>query len=203
MSQAKSQASVAPASNAAQWTAILAVPVLGLLVGGAFLPRPHSAGDERKAVDRGALQGVLAPARPTPQRATDAVLGGVRVLGADLPSTPLRRGATLRSTLYFEVLEPQDRDWEIFVHGDGKGPTQYRIHGEHFPAKGRYPTTLWQKGDFVVDAWETRVPLEAPAGAYDVWVGFYQGDDRLPFVAGDRSLTDGANRVKVGTISVE
>lgn len=203
MTDATSPDPIAPASPAAQWAATLAVPLLALLVGGVFLPRPVPVAEERKQVDRGALQGVIAPTKPTPQLQVDAVLGGIRVLGADLPTEPLRKGATLRSTLYFEVLEAQTRDWTVFVHGDGKGGADFRIHGEHPPAKGRFPTTLWEKGDFVVDAWETRVPLEAPAGTYDVWVGFYIGDDRLPFVGGDRAVTDGHHRVKVGTIRVE
>ncbi len=193
---------VAPAGNLSQWIAIIALPVIAFLVGGVFLPRPDGAGDARKPVDRGALSAVVTKTKPVPKKVVEATLGGVRLLGVDLPTEKLGKGSSIKGTLYFETVSALTRDWTVFVHIDGKN-AEFRIHGEHPPVGGQFPTTLWESGDFIVDKWDARVPLDAPPGTYTVWVGFYEGDDRLPFAAGEPSLHDGSNRVKVGTVVIE
>jgi hypothetical protein len=133
----------------------------------------------------------------------EAELGdAVRILGADLPEAALSRGARLAARFYFEPIGDLDRDWQIFLHIDARGGS-YRIHGDHFPVKGKYQTTLWQRGDFIADDWTTQVPRDAPGGVYDVWLGFYIGEERLEWSGGTPSHHDGKNRVRVGTIVVE
>ena len=192
--------------TAPKWLPLLllaAVPVVCFVVGGIFLPAPKSAAEARANVDRSRLQGIVLSERPTPKNPVDAVLGDrIRVLGADLPDTPLSRGRGLGIHFYFEALREMDRDWTVFVHIDREGGT-YRIHGDHSPADGVYHTSLWQPGEHVKDPLDKLVPIDAPPGRYDVWLGFYIGDERLPFSKGDGSIHDGTNRVRVGQIVIQ
>ena len=184
--------------------ALLAVvPLTSTAVGAVFLPRPQAAAEERRTVDRKSLGDAVSKTPPQPTSKVDAVLGDrIRVHGADAPTTPVERGSKLSVRFYFEALADLDRDWQIFVHVDHR-LSEYRINGDHFPVEGRYATTLWQRGDVVADDWSRGLPLDAPAGTYDVYVGFYIGNDRLPFSRGDAKVNDGSNRVRVATITVE
>lgn len=195
------QPSLPPAPKALEWAVILLVPVVVFLVGGVFLPRPLPAEVERRALDRSRLGDVVSTTRPSPKTPADAVLGGaLRFIGADVPEQA-SPGSRATIDFHFEVLKELDRDWQMFVHIDRReGP--YRIHGDHFPAEGKYQTSLWQQGEFVKDHFVKLVPFDAPKGTYDVWVGFYIGDDRLPFTGGDKALHDGENRVRAGVLQV-
>ena len=190
-------------SEAAKWAVAASVPALAFVVGALALPHPQPVSAEKEDVDRESLGAAISRIKPTPKSAVDADLGdSVRVLGADLPPEALSRGARLSVRFYFECTAELERDWQMFVHIDAKGGS-YRIHGDHFPVHGKYQTTLWKVGDFVADDWSTIIPRDAPDGAYDVWIGFYVGDDRLEWSGGNPTFHDGQNRVRVGTITLE
>ncbi len=184
---------------------LLATPAFAVVVGFVAMPHPQGVAAEQAAFDRGSLSDVIATAAPLPTSAIDATLGGVvRIRGADLPDVALSRGARLQVTLYFQVLGAVDADWQVFVHIDPQDDgARGRINADHFPASGRYPSSLWQPGEFIRDRFEQTIPRGAAAGAYDVWVGLYRGDTRLPLTAGERRLHDGENRIRVGQITVE
>lgn len=185
------------------WLFALAVPALCFVVGAVFLPRPTSATEARSRFDRAQLGDAVSRTAPTPQVKLDATLGErIRIVGADLPTEPVKQGRGLGISFYFSPEREMDRDWQIFVHIDREGAS-YRIHGDHFPAGGAYPTSVWQTGEFIRDRLDKLVPIDAPPGRYDVFIGFYIGDDRLPFSGGNRSLHDGTNRVRVGQIRVQ
>ena len=184
---------------------LVATPALATVMGLALMPHPQGVAAEQAAFDRGVLGDVILQAPPLPTSAIDATLGGVvRIRGADLPDVTLSRGARAQMTLYFEVVGPVDSDWQVFVHIDPQeGGARGRINADHFPASGRYPSSLWRPGELIRDRFEQTVPRGAAAGIYDVWVGLYSGDTRLPLTAGERRLHDGDNRVRVGQITVE
>ena len=91
------------------------------------------------------------------------------------------------------------------VNGSGRGVAgcEHRIHGDHAPTGGRYPTPMWQGDEVVSDVWEHRVPLDAPRGQYDIFVSFYIGDERMPYSGGDKALHAGENRLRLGTMTVK
>ncbi|OGQ13366.1 MAG: hypothetical protein A2138_12980 [Deltaproteobacteria bacterium RBG_16_71_12] len=192
-----------PREAVRRWAVVLAVPAAAFVIGAVALPRPVPIGSTRSGASDRDLAGVVSRVTPQPRSKVDAVLGNaVRLHGADLPGAAVAGGDPLALRFYFESLAGLDQDWQVFLHIDAKQGS-YRIHGDHFPARGRYSTTLWQKGEVITDQWTGTVPRGAPAGAYDVWIGFYIGDDRLPFSGGDDAVHDGVDRVRVGTIQVK
>lgn len=191
-----------PASKGAQWAALLAVPALCFLVGFLFLPRPTGVERERESLDRARLGDAISEERPTPNTLGEAELGErLRFVGAEVPQDSLKGGGRLQIDFFFEVLGEIDRNWQMFVHMDRREGA-YRIHGDHWPVGGEYNTALWRRGEFVRDRFSKLLPLDAPAGTYDVWVGFYIGDERMPFTGGDKDLHDGQNRIRAGSITL-
>lgn len=186
-----------------RWFVVVAVPVAAFAVGVVALPRPHGVDAEQRAFDRSSLGDAVTTTPTTPARPVDVTLGGVvTVRGVDLPTAALSRGARLPVKLHLAVVDPIAEDWQVFVHVDADDGS-FRMNGDHWPVRGAYRTTLWRKGEYVVDAFDVVVPTAAPAGNYTVRVGLYHGDERLPVTGGDRSRDDGENRIRVGTVVVE
>ena len=182
---------------------VAAVPVLALVTGVVALPHPRGVQAAQRAFDRSSLGAAVSTTPTTPQHVVDATLGSaVQVRGADLPDAAVSRGARMTLKLHMGVVAPVVDDWQVFVHVDAD-EGGFRINGDHWPVRGNYRTTLWQRDEFIVDTFDVVVPTSAPAGTYTVWVGLYKGDDRLPFSGGDRAATDGDNRIKLGTLVVE
>ena len=189
-----------------RWLVIVAVPVLSYVVGLVALPRPTGVLVEQRDFDRSTLGTAFSTTPTTPGRVVDLTLGGaVVVRGADLPEAALSRGARLPLKVHLGVAAALEGDWQLFVHIDLREGT-FRIHGDHWPLRGQYKTSLWLPGEFLVDTWEGTVPMDAPAGDYDVWVGLYRGDERLPVsttaTANPRAFDDD-DRVNVGSVTVE
>jgi hypothetical protein len=81
-----------------------------------------------------------------------------------------------------------EQDYTAFAHlVDAEG------HGwagdDHQPYEGGYPTSAWGVGEMVRDTFTLTIPSHAPAGLYDVQVGWYDshGQERLP-VGGESSF---------------
>ncbi len=85
--------------------------------------------------------------------------------------------------------------WTAFLHLDGHGK---RHNGDHPVTRGRYPMSLWQPGDVIVDELELELEPNFVPGEYWVMCGFFQGQTRL-------RVTDGPNqddRVILGRVMV-
>ncbi len=195
-------------SQARRWIVVVAVPVLAYGIGIGALPRPSGVVAEQRAFDRSTLGSALSTTPTTPGLPLELTLGGAVVIrGADLPAAALSRGARLPVKLHLGVVSAVDGDWQLFLHIDAQDGG-FRIHGDHWPLRGQYKSGLWQPGEYLVDTWEGTVPLDAPAGVYDVWTGLYRGDDRLHVTstgtsAQSQKAADADHRVKVGTITIE
>jgi hypothetical protein len=111
------------------------------------------------------------------------------------PAEP-RAGSKLTITLYWKVLKKIPYDWKVFMHIDTGGS---RIHGDHDPVEGLYPTTRWAPGDIVRDEHHLDVGATSPAGKYTVWVGLYRGDTRMTVTSTDK---DNENRARLGDVNV-
>ncbi len=131
------------------------------------------------------------PAEPYVLRQPPSDLTGTRVdfgdaitlLGWKVEPHVIDRGQSLKIDLYFRANAIIDRNWELFVHGDGPRGSAHRLHGDHFPVEGRYLTHEWQPGEIVRDSFELEVPHGFPHDSVQVWLGFYIGEERLPVSA--------------------
>jgi hypothetical protein len=120
-------------------------------------------------------------------------------VGYDLDSnrmTYVPLGGSFKITFVFHVLRESPRNWQIFVHTDGAGP---RINGDHEPVNGRYPVRLWQEGDYIRDQLTIQVPSTYRPGVYTVFMGFFDGSDRMHTEGGEH---DRENRVIAARVTV-
>lgn len=89
--------------------------------------------------------------------------------------------APLRLVLYWRADTTPTVDYTTFVHLRDAA-NQNVAQKDNPPAGGRYPTSLWDTGEIIVD--EITLPLDGvPPGQYTPVVGLYN------FVTGDRLLT--------------
>jgi hypothetical protein len=134
------------------------------------------------------------------QTRLDANLGDdVYLLGANLSQTNLAPGKTLDVTLFWCARRDLREDYTVFlqlVDAAGKPWAAADVR----PWQGRYPTSRWQAGEVVRDAYSLTLAADAPDGAYRLIAGLYRTGDRQrlpligPFRAGDS--------VDLGTVRV-
>lgn len=128
----------------------------------------------------------VSPAHPLDYRLGDAV----GLIGYDLSGT-VAAGGTITVTLYWQADGVPPGDYRVFVHLlDGRGEIVTQHDGP--PRWGRYPTTVWQKGDVVPD--EHLLAILTPAqGPFSLAVGMYRADtlERLPVVGPTGAVPDG------------
>jgi hypothetical protein len=132
---------------------------------------------------------------PEPARFDDSI----EYLGYNLDSGGMSYvpvGGSFTITYHFHVLRENPGNHQVFVHVDGACP---RIGVDHEPAGGRYPLRYWLAGDYIHDQQRITIPGYCRAGTYFVYVGFYQGDDRMRVSGGEH---DHDNRVVAARIVV-
>ena len=146
---------------------------------------------------------VVLDGKPRPTHPLDVDLQGqLLALGwdiVDLDGKPVEwvvAGRKYRIRLYYQVTSRITNDWECFIHIDGY---QRRYNGDHKPIQGKYPMTLWQPGDYVVDDYELQLEPNFTPGGYTLFYGFFQGETRLKVVRGKHN----ENRIEGGIVQVQ
>jgi hypothetical protein len=130
----------------------------------------------------------------------------IELLGWDIPRTVVR-GAPFEVVAYYKILQTVGGNWKALMHIDGAAGRAG--NGDHDPISGRCPTSTWQPGDYIIDRFTTRVGGVFPGGSYDVWIGFFTGQNpnwrnmsvSLPEKGSD--MRDSADRVKITTIGLD
>jgi hypothetical protein len=120
----------------------------------------------------------------------------IRLLGYDWQTENARPGGQVTVTLYWQALEPIDRNYQAFVHlYDG------RLWAQHdgAPECGINPTTRWEPGQIIADPHIVELPADLPAGSFPIVVGMYDllTEARLP-VAGSADDT-----IRVTELTIE
>ncbi len=123
---------------------------------------------------------------PTPQITLNQTLGNqITLLGYDLEPTSLENcqlsmtHCQLLIILYWRADTIPTTDYTTFVHLRNEANEKV-AQKDSPPAAGRYPTSLWDAGEVIVD--EIALPLaEVPSGRYTPVVGLYHlaTSDRL------------------------
>ncbi|HEU4381860.1 MAG TPA: hypothetical protein VFR85_00045 [Anaeromyxobacteraceae bacterium] len=172
--------------------------LLALLLG-TCVERAPGSGSARPQPDRAAAAAWLSPGA-LPRHASRAVFGNVIALdGWDLEPEALSPGVTATLTLHWRALDEVEGAWKVFVHVDGRAG-QPRINADHLPAGGAWPTDAWSRGDRVRDPVRFGVPPGWRGEALDVWVGWYQGEERLRIVNAAELRTDRRDRLFLTSI---
>ncbi len=129
------------------------------------------------------LQGVVqsTPFDPPPPNAKEINFDdSVTLLGWRLEGEGdthrLQRGQDLIFTSYWRVDGRIPGDYKMFMHIDGPGG---RMHGDHPMFNGQFPTSTWQKGDYIKEEYRMKVPLYQSKGNYTVHIGLYNKGGRL------------------------
>ncbi len=103
---------------------------------------------------------------------------------------------TITLTTYWHCTGRVNGSYKFFIHVDGFG---LRLNGDHDVLDGRYPTRYWRPGDYLVDTFRMKVPIHFRPGNYSIFMGLFQGDNRLPQVSGpgnDDRILAGILKVK-------
>ena len=114
----------------------------------------------------------------------DVVLGNeIKLLAADLPSSPVLPGEEIDIQLYWEAVNPDrpQHNYTIFVHLLNEAGEMV-ANADGFPQGGQYPTEAWVPGDVVVDEHRLLLPQDLQAGIYQISIGAYllETGERLP-----------------------
>jgi len=133
------------------------------------------------------------PAQPEPrvEHRTDAELGaGLRLVGYDAPSGPLKPGDVLPVDLLWQASAQPGRDVLINLSlADGAGRVWATETGR--PAYGEYPTSGWPAGTLLRDPRALTLPGDAPGG-----------QSRLTLRTLDALTGEELGRARLGTVEV-
>lgn len=116
----------------------------------------------------------------------------VALIGYELDKVEVQAGETLPLTLYWEAMAPLSRDYTVFTQVLGPGNEKIG-QKDNQPQGGDYPTSFWDVGEIVPDAYEIQLDPEAPAGEYRLVVGMYllETGERLPVLDEQGNVIDG------------
>ena len=162
---------------------------VALVAGAGCLPNPQSVKERREQFPRDRLMGdlILTTAPPGMKR-VGAVFGkSIELLGYEVEPEHPGAGQLVDVTFYWGVVGPVEEEYQVFVHGDALEGQAPRIHGDHYPAQGKYPSDVWQQGEVVVDEFSIRIPLGYGAKRLGLYTGLYKESYRVP-------LTDHGSR---------
>ncbi|MBI4818930.1 MAG: hypothetical protein HY791_21850 [Deltaproteobacteria bacterium] len=162
----------------------------------ACLPNPQSVNERRESFDRKGLVGsVILDRLPTNATAVNAVFGErIELVGVSTDPPAPKRGDNVEITFYWSVQKPVDEDYMVFVHGDAIEGQARRIHGDHFPAKGKYGTDVWKPGEVVADTFTVSIESDYGPRQLGIFTGLYKGDYRVPLTNKGSGVSDAENR---------
>jgi len=128
----------------------------------------------------------------------DAVFGDrVRLVGWDVEPTSIELGEAFTMTFYWEVLQPLDERWRIFVHLDGDG----RQNLDHEAVGDIFPSVYWEPGQIIRDEVTGELSSDLGDGDIRVYTGLYFEDQRMPVTRAGEGTLEEDGRLNVGTIA--
>ncbi len=97
-----------------------------------------------------------------------ATLLGYRII----KQSPIRPGGQIRVELIWRAEQRGAADYNVFAQLlDARG--QLIAQRDSAPRAGAYPTSIWERGEVIADAYTLTIPRDADAGAHRVIVGMY------------------------------
>jgi hypothetical protein len=142
---------------------------------------------------KAAHEHVLAQPPAKIQHPNDAQLEDkLEYLGVDVDTDTITPGKAFTLTHYWKVLNPVGDDWKLFVHLETPDSKKNHLNADHTPINGKYPLSLWKKGEIIRDIHRVSVPQSWPGNEVDIYVGAWKGPLRLKVTKGPK---DNENRV--------
>ncbi|MGQ9516644.1 MAG: glycosyltransferase family 117 protein [Anaerolineae bacterium] len=92
-----------------------------------------------------------------------------------------KEGQSILLTLEWQALQEMAINYTTFIHlVDSAGTIVSQADSQ--PRGGSYPTSIWDKGEVVIDAYRLPIELDTPAGEYSLIMGLYRLEtmQRLP-----------------------
>ncbi len=149
---------------------------------------------DRSQIPAGAAEALL-PGKPTIARPVDVDFGSMVLLGADLPTSPVKPGQSFDLTLTYQARGPLRGGWRIFAHFEG--PRSQRFLADHPPPR---PFEWWQKGQYIRYTRRVTVPRNMQNGSFDLWLGLFRKNERKAATSARVKVIE--NRALVGHIQV-
>ena len=152
----------------------------------------------KRSVPRTLLAEPVSQGLPAGAIRLDARFGDrIHLVGAVLGESAVQPGDILALTLYWEALQPVERDYTVFVHLLGEHD-RVIAQRDASPGLGARPTSQWVPGQEVADPYLLALPIGAFAPDRAVWeVGLYEPQ------TGRRLHTEsGSDNVRFGAVSV-
>ncbi len=179
------------------------VVISACLLTAACQARPLDVIEERAEFPRDALREdrVLMNKLPADaQRFSVTFEDQIELIGGSVTPKDPKPGQEIAITAYYRILKPLPESWKLFVHLDGVGISN-RMHGDHCPCDGRYPTSYWQPKEIVADT--TYISTHGhPRADYIIWTGFYIDKRRMRVSRADSSRKDKDNRAKIARMTL-
>jgi hypothetical protein len=170
---------------------------------GARLPTTNALGQSVEPPIVGAVAIYEEDTQSSPGAVLDVIFGDqIQLVGVNIP----RRGApgeALRVILHWKVLAKPERGLKMFVHLWQPGSAEPFAQDDGIPNQGWFPTDVWEKGIYVTDPHDIRLPADLPPGIYPLWAGIYRAADgtRLRAVGPEGPITD--DLVQLGEIQIQ
>jgi 4-amino-4-deoxy-L-arabinose transferase-like glycosyltransferase len=119
----------------------------------------------------------------------------IHLLGYDLPTTKLKPGEFVHGDLYWQANSVPPKDYTVFVQIVSSSGLIAQYDAQ--PWKGRFPTSQWERGDTVIDAFEIAIPSTVQKGQYALIAGLYDP------ISGERVVVNGQDHLEITNIFVE
>jgi hypothetical protein len=183
---------------------IMRVGFFVLLGALACLPNPESVRSRRARFDRAALQGTVIVDEPVTLSRVGAIFDDrAELVGFTMAPPDPQRGDEVNIDLYWRSAASLDEDYLVFVHADALDGNARRIHADHAPAGGRYPTDLWQSGELIRDHFSITIPSSYGPSRLALYVGLYRGGHRLRLTRPGLAASDKENRSRPIVIELD
>jgi Carbohydrate family 9 binding domain-like len=118
-------------------------------------------------------------------------------LGIDIDTDTVTPGKAFTLTHYWRVLNPVGDDWKIFIHLETPDSKKNHLNADHVPIGGKYPVSLWKKGEIIRDVHRVSVPQSWPGNEVDIYVGAWKGPLRLKTTKGQHDTENRLLAVKI------
>ena len=135
---------------------------------------------------------------PDPSHVVGAVFDDrVRLIGWDISPEAVEVGQEFELVLYWEILQPVEERWHIFVHLD----SNTRQNFDHEAVEGIYKSVYWQPGDIIRDQISGTVEQGTEPGDVTVLAGLFREDERMAVSDPGTGVIEEDGRLSTGTFA--